>query len=57
MDKYDSEVFKRPIFKVIERLLDIHATNHQPVDTKHALKNREELNKSILLGKDIFIRN
>ena len=33
VDKYDSEVFKRPIFKVIERLLDIHATNHQPVDT------------------------
>ena len=57
MDKYDSEVFKRPIFKVIERLLDIHATNHQPVDTQHALRNREELNKSILLGRDIFIRN
>ena len=56
-DTNDSEVFKKPIFEVIERLLDIHATNHQPVDTQHALKNREELNKSVLLGKDIFIRN
>ena len=56
-DTNDSKVFKKPIFEVIERLLDIHATNHQPVDTQHALKNREKLNKSILLGKDIFIRN
>ena len=56
-DTNDSEVFKKPIFKVIERLLDIHATNYQPVNTQHALKNREELNKSVLLGKDIFIRN
>lgn len=52
-----SEVFKKPIFKVIERLLNIHDTNHQPVDTQHALKNREELNKCILLGKDIFLRD
>ena len=56
-DTKDSEVFKRPIFKVIERLFNIHATNHQPVDTRHALKNREELNKSILLGRDIFLRD
>lgn len=56
-DTNDSEVFKKPIFKVIERLLNIHDTNHQPVDTQHALKNREELNKCILLGKDIFLRD
>lgn len=56
MDKYDSEVFKRPIFKVIERLLDIHATNHQPVDTQHALRNRKELNLNLLIGKDIFLK-
>lgn len=56
-DTKDQEVFKKPIFKVIERLLDIHATNPQPVNTQHALKNREELNKSVLLGKDIFLRD
>lgn len=49
--------FLKDQFKVIERLLDIHATNHQPVNTWHSLKNREELNKSILLGKDIFLRD
>ncbi len=56
-DTKDSEIFKKSIFKVIERLLDINATNHQPIDTQHALRNREELNKSILLGRDIFLRD
>lgn len=50
----DPKVFERPIFKVIERLFDIYDTNHQPINTKHALMNREELSKSILRGKDIF---
>ena len=53
----DEDIFERPIFKVIERLFLIHDTNHQPVDTDHALRNREELNKSILIGKDIFSRD
>lgn len=56
-DTEDSAIFERPIFKVINKLLDIYDTNHQPVDTSHALNNREELNKSILCGKDIFIRD
>lgn len=55
-DTNNPEVFKRPIFKVIERLLDIHATNHQPVDTQHALRNRKELNLNLLIGKDIFLK-
>ena len=46
----DSEVFERPIFKVIEKLFDIYDTNHQPINTKHALINREKLGKSIIRG-------
>lgn len=50
----DPNVFKRPIFDLIEKLLNIHRLNHQPVNTKHALKNKEYLFKSILIGKNIF---
>ena len=53
-DDTDSKVFKRPIFEVINKLLNIHRNNYQPINTMHALKNREKINKSILLGKDIF---
>lgn len=53
----DEGIFERPIFKVIEKLFDIYDNNHQPVNTNHALKNREELNKNILLGRDIFSKN
>jgi len=50
----DPDVFKRPIFELIEKLLKIHKLNHQPVNTKHALKNKKDLFTSILIGKNIF---
>ena len=53
----DPEVSKRPIFQVIEKLLDIHDYNHQPVNTSHALRNRKQLNSNILIGRDVFIRD
>lgn len=48
------KVFEKLIFKLIEKLLKIHALNHQPVNTKHALNNKKNLFTSILIGKNIF---
>ena len=53
-DDTDSKVFKRPIFEVIKKLLNINRKNYQPINTIIALKYRERINKSFLLGKDIF---
>lgn len=53
----DPRVSKRPIFGVIEKLLDIHHYNHQPVNTSQAVSNRKQLNSNILIGKDIFIKD
>lgn len=53
----DPEVPKRPIFQVIEKLLDIHDYNHQPANTSHAINNRKQLNSNILIGRDTFLRN
>lgn len=50
----DSKISERPIFKLIEKLLNIHMLNHQPVDTEHALNNKKELFTSILIGKNVF---
>jgi hypothetical protein len=50
----DSKISERPIFKLIEKLLNIHRLNHQPVDTEHALNNKKELFTSILIGKNVF---
>ena len=53
----DQKIGERPIFKLIDRVINIHRLNYQPSDTKQGLRNKKELYSNILIGKNIFQRD
>ena len=53
----DETVWERPIFKIIDKLLDMSILNPSPVNTQHKIRNKKELYPCILQNYDIFRRN
>lgn len=47
----DDSIFKRPIFKMIDKILDLSHSNHPPVNTIIELKNKEYI-LNLLEGKN-----
>lgn len=50
----DDSILKRPIFKLIENLLNIAYTNYPPKDTNHSLELKKVLYGAILENKSVF---
>ena len=54
---HDETIWQRKIFIVIDKLVNICIFNPSPVDTKHLMKNMDELTLFIKNGWDIFERD
>ena len=54
---HDETIWQRKIFIVIDKLVNMCIFNPSPVNTKHLMRNMDELNLFIKNGWDIFERN